>query len=178
MSRFDPLVSGSIRESVSETGTGDGLLAFSLSQQINSEGKERGELIRGNRRKQFSPSPVPSPSDADLADFKAFIDDLTGWRSEPDRSDLARFLRANPGMTVRDWKGKGPSTPLDAERWEKPWNRLKSAEVRAEAVLWFARELPRNLRQAAARDPGLIWNTMARKYRLRLPTDPAPGPKC
>ena len=110
----------------------------------------------------------------DINDFEAHIASLIAGKSEPDRSELERFLRANPGNTVRDWKGTGPSTPVDAERWEMPWNRLKAAEVRAEAVLWFARELARNVRQAAARDPQLSWNPLARKYRVRLPSDPCP----
>jgi hypothetical protein len=108
----------------------------------------------------------------DQLDFDAHIASLLAGRAEPDRSDLERFLRANPGMTVGDWKGSGPVIPADAEGWEKPWSRLKVEEVRAEAVRHFARELPRNLRQAAARDPGLIWNALARKYRVRLPSDP------
>ena len=76
-------------------------------------------------------------------------------------------------MTVGDWKGLGPVVPPDAQRWEKPWKRLKPDEVKAEAVRHFARELPRNLRQAAAHHPGLIWNALARKYRPRLASDPA-----
>lgn len=111
----------------------------------------------------------------DIADFDAHIASLTAGRTEPDRSELERFLRANPGMTVGDWKGSGPITPADAERWEKPWSRLKADEVATEAVRRFARELPQNLRQAAARHPGLIWNALARKYRVRLPSDPPAG---
>lgn len=110
----------------------------------------------------------------DIDDFEAHIARLLKGRCDEDRESLDRFLRANPGMTVGDWKGKGPITPLDAEQWETPWNRLKISQVREEAVRHFARELPRNLRQAAARHPGLIWNRLARKYRARLPTDPTP----
>ena len=108
----------------------------------------------------------------DIADFEQHIASQIAGRPEPDRSDLEAFLRRNPGMTVRDWKGLGPSIPLDAEGWEKPWHRLPSAEVKREAVREFARELPRNLRQAAARHPDLIWNPLARKYRVRQPSDP------
>lgn len=118
--------------------------------------------------------PTPAFGQNDIADFDQHIAALTAGRSEPDRSDLERFLRANPGMTVRDWKGTGPSVPLEAEAWDKPWHRLKADEVRRDAVRSFARELPQNLRQAAARDTGLIWNELARKYRLRLPSDPRP----
>lgn len=107
----------------------------------------------------------------DIEDFEAHIARLLEGRCEEDRASLNRFLRANPGMTVRDWKGKGPSTPFDAEPWEKPWHRLPSDQVRAEAVQHFARDLPRNLRQAAARHPGLVWNPLARKYRERREGD-------
>lgn len=110
----------------------------------------------------------------DKADFENHIVFLLAGRVEPDRSELERFLRANPGLTVGDWKGSGPVVPADEQRWEKPWRRLPANEVREEAARHFARELPRNLRQAAARHLDLIWNPLARKYRLRLPTDPAP----
>lgn len=109
----------------------------------------------------------------DIADFEAHISRLLAGRCEEDRRSLNSFLRANPGMTVRDWKGKGPVVPPDPASWEKSWRQVK-AQARREAVNQFARELPRNLRQAAARDPALIWNPLARKYRLRLPSDPQP----
>lgn len=108
----------------------------------------------------------------DERDFEAHIASLAAHMAEPDRSNLERYLRANPGNTARDWDGKGPSLPPEAEPWEEPWNRLNAGDVRSEAVRYFARELPQNLRQAAARDPGLIWNNLARKYRERLPSDP------
>ena len=111
----------------------------------------------------------------DIDDFEAHIAHLLRGRSGDDREKLERFLRANPGMTVRDWKGTGPSTLPDPLPGEKPWHRLNPAEVATEAVRWFARELPRNLRQAAARHPGLIWNRLARKYRARAPGDPPRG---
>jgi len=115
----------------------------------------------------------------DITDFEAHIAFLLSGRVEPDRSELERFLRANPGLTVGDWKGSGPVVPADAQRWEKPWRLLPSDAVKEEAARHFARELPRNLRQAAARDPGLIWNPLARKYRLRTPADPpAEGRGC
>lgn len=178
MSRFDRFVCGSVRESVSEKGTGDGLFPNSPPEQEIIRGGEREGIKKeeyGNDRFARPPSPSPGEvSASDLADFEAHIARLAGWRSEPDRSDLARFLRANPGKTVRDWKGKGPSTPPEPQRWEQSWSRLKATEVRQSAVSAFARDLPHNVRQAAARDPGLIWNPLARKYRLRLPSDPQP----
>lgn len=110
----------------------------------------------------------------DIEDFEMHIARLIRGRPDDEGEELRTFLLANPGMTVRDWKGKGPSVPFDAEPGEKLWHRLKRAEVRDAATRAFARELPRNLRQAAARDPGLIWNHLARKYRKRLPSDPQP----
>ena len=107
----------------------------------------------------------------DIADFEAHIAPLIQARWPEEREGFERFLRANPGMTVRDWKGKGPSLPLDPQPWEKPWHKLKPDEVATEAVRCFARELPHNLRLAAARHPDLVWNDYARKYRLRLPGD-------
>ena len=40
----------------------------------------------------------------DIDDFEAHIASLIAGRAEPDRSDLERYLRANPGMTVGDKK--------------------------------------------------------------------------
>ena len=111
----------------------------------------------------------------DLADREAFIGRVVSGYAEPDRGELAAYLRANPGQTARDWKGKGRSLPFDAQRGEAPWSKLKADDVRSAAIAASARDLPQNIRQAAARDPGLIWNPLARKYRLRLNTDPLPG---
>lgn len=111
----------------------------------------------------------------DALDRDAHIARLASQWAEPERSELARFLRANPGMTVRDWKGKGPSLPVDAQPSERHWAKLSPREVRKAAAIASARDLPCNVRQAAGRDPALIWNPLARKYRLRLPSDPLPG---
>ena len=75
----------------------------------------------------------------DIDDFEQHIASQIEGRVEPDRSDLEAFLRRNPGMTVRDWKGLGPSTPFEAQSWEKPWDRLTADEVKREAVREFAR---------------------------------------
>jgi len=110
----------------------------------------------------------------DIADQEAHIARLVAGRAgDPDFAKLPDYLRANPGHTVRDYKGMGPVVPVEAEPGEKPWRKLSAAEVRNAAVAASARDLPRNVRQAAARDPGLIWNPLARKYRLRLPSDPS-----
>lgn len=109
----------------------------------------------------------------DLADREAYITRVVGGRdNDPEFAKLPDYLRANPGHTVRDYKGLGPVVPDEAEMGEKPWHRLGAEEVREAAVTASARDLPRNVRQAAARDPGLIWNPLARKYRLRQPGDP------
>lgn len=95
-----------------------------------------------------------------------------------DAEALAAYLAANPGKTVRDWKGKdwvafdkfyvGPS--------EVPFDRLDRNQVRYQADGVPARFLPRNVRQAAGRDAGMVWDEAARAYRLA----PArkPGEQC
>lgn len=114
----------------------------------------------------------------DLADREAHIARVAAGRDfDPDYARLAEYLRANPGHTVRDYKGLGPSAPAEPRPWEKVWQKVTAEEVRAAALAATARDLPCNVRQAAARDPGLIWNPLARKYRLRLPSDPLPGVK-
>ena len=118
--------------------------------------------------------PPANPTRADVADFEAYIARELIGRSEPDRSDLELYLRRFPGHSLRDWKGKSIIRPLDARPFDKAWHKLKAADVHAVATATIARELPQNVRQAAARDPALIWNPLARKYRLRLPSDPYP----
>jgi hypothetical protein len=114
--------------------------------------------------------------EADLADFEAFIAAQTDHMREPDRSDCHSYLRAHPGHSIRDWKGKSASCLLPgATRDEKPWQSLKPVVVREAATSDLARHLPHNVRQAAAHDPELVWNPLARKYRLRQPGDPRPA---
>lgn len=115
-----------------------------------------------------------SVSPADLDDFEAYVARQTHGREGPEFADLEAYLRAFPGRSVRDWKGKGLPSPRDAKVWEKPWQKLDPNEVRDAAVRSIARDLPRNIRQGAAHHPDLVWNKFARKYRLRVPTDPAP----
>jgi hypothetical protein len=116
--------------------------------------------------------PPVEPSAADLADFEQYISgQLRGW-GEPERSDLEAYLRRFPGHSVADWKAKSVCPPLDAEPHHLPWWKLKAEEVREVATRTIARDLPRNIRQAASRHPDLIWNPLARKYRQRLPSDP------
>ena len=126
---------------------------------------------------RLSPVPRPlsemrSPLPGDVADLEDYIARLVSGRAEPDRSNLEGYLRLHPGHTLRDWKGKGPTLPPETDPKEKPWRSLSREEVRAAAVATSARDLPRNVRQAAARDNGLVWNPLARKYRLRRHDDP------
>lgn len=109
---------------------------------------------------------------ADLADFEAFIAGSIAHLREPDRSDCEGYLRAYPGKSIRDWKGKSAGYLLGREHDQKPWQSLKPGFVRDMATSRLARDLPHNVRQAAAHDPELVWNPLARKYRLRQPGDP------
>lgn len=106
--------------------------------------------------------------EADRADFGAYIDaQLRGW-ADPQRAEAERWLRQHPGMSARDWKGKGCDAPAPAEAHEAEWSSLDPIEVRERATTTVARLLTRSTRQAAGRDLSLIWNPLARKYRLRL----------
>jgi hypothetical protein len=138
-----------------EKGTGDGFFSDFSRVKIKSEGKEEGELIRAYS--ETGVSPVPRP----LAD------------------ELSRYLAANPGMTARDFKGKGFTAfaPFDKHHVapnEKLWDALDPAEVRQAATGRPARFLSKSERQAAARDPALIWDEGSRSYRKRLASDPSP----
>ena len=87
-------------------------------------------------------------------------------------TELERYLAANPGMTTRDYKGKGFNEFAPFEKDfvrpnEEPWQSLDREEVRRQATSGKARYLPRNVRQAASRDPGLEWDAQALAYRLR-----------
>lgn len=174
MSRCDRTPEKGSREAVFGQGTGDGLFPISLSQDLKSEeGKNGRDIIGSNRETRFRPSPVPSPIAADLDDFEAYIARQVRGREGDERDDLEAYLRTYPGRSVADWKGKALSAPVDALPWEKPWHKLNPAEVRDAATRSLARDLPLNIRKAAGRDPGLIWNDYARKYRARLASDPA-----
>lgn len=111
---------------------------------------------------------------ANLADFEAFIAAQIAHMHDPDRSDFERYLRAHPGHSMRDWKGKSAPFLPPATVDERPWSTLKPVMVREMATSALACHLPHNVRQAAAHDPELVWNPLARKYRLRQPGDPRP----
>lgn len=129
----------------------------------------------GERAPTWPPSTSFPPTPDDVADFEAFIASQLGAREGEERADLERYLRAFPGATVREWKGKGDLWHLSGSNPdERPWHKLKAREVRALATRHPARTLPHSIRQAAARDPGLIWNPLARRYRLRAAATRAP----
>ena len=115
----------------------------------------------------FTPTERTGPgpfSPNDIADFEVYIARQLGDRPEPTRSEIERYLRRHPGHTIRDWKGKGDPDYLRPDHpREESWHKLKVLEVRALATTEIARCLPANVRQAAARDPALIWNPLARR---------------
>lgn len=106
---------------------------------------------------------------------KAAAAKLFEARDENER--MRAWLDANPAMTVRDWKGKGftefsPFDPHYVAPGEKPFDKLTKrelAEMRALATSTKARFMPKNYRQAAARDPELVWDEARREYQLRSP---------
>ncbi|WP_294289096.1 hypothetical protein [uncultured Sphingomonas sp.] len=85
-----------------------------------------------------------------------------------DAEAFAAYLAANPGKTVRDWKGKDwvAFDKFYVGSGEVPFDRLDRDQVRYQADGVPARFLPRNVRQAAGRDPGMVWDEVARAYRL------------
>jgi hypothetical protein len=127
----------------------------------------------------FTPTQRTGPgpfSVNDCADFEQFIaGQLRNWIGT-ERKEIESYLRRSPGHTVRDWKGKGdPDFLPPSERSECDWNQLPRDDVREIATINIARDLPANVRQAAARDPALIWNPLARRYRFRQSDDPVHG---
>jgi hypothetical protein len=95
-------------------------------------------------------------------------------------TELDRYLAANPGMTARDWKGKGftKHSPFDKHYvapGEPPWDQLDRDEVRLLATRNKARFLSRGQRMAAGRDPGLVWDERSLSYRLSAEATPAPS---
>jgi hypothetical protein len=142
-------------------GRGTGERAFFPRVRIKSEGRKGTELISANS--EITVSTVPRPLDP-----------------SEERAALAAYLAANPGMTVRDWKGKGfdPFHPFDKDHVgpnEEPWHALDSADVRKAATGRPARFLSKAERQAAARDTALIWDEASRSYRTRIAIDPRPS---
>ena len=97
-----------------------------------------------------------------------------------EQAALAAYLAANPSMTARDFKGKGfgPFAPFDKHHvgpGEKPWHKLDREQVRKAATSEKARFLSKGERQAAGRDPGLVWDEQAGAYRRRADAPPHPS---
>jgi hypothetical protein len=111
--------------------------------------------------------PNTAAVEADRADFETYIAAELRGRSGTERTEAEAFLRANPGMSVRDWKGKGFPMSL-GEPDQEDWSDLDPDQVREAATRQPARLLARNVRQAAGRDPSLVWNPLARRYRRRV----------
>ncbi|GGE21904.1 hypothetical protein GCM10011529_30650 [Polymorphobacter glacialis] len=110
-----------------------------------------------------------SPTDqADAADFDLFVQQQLGQRTGDERSEIERYLRANPGNDMRDWKhgsSRAVLNPNVTDSWMP--DRGKAEYVRAIATSELARRLPQEVRQAASRDPNLTWSSIARRYRVR-----------
>lgn len=116
-----------------------------------------------------------SAQQADHADLEDYIARQIAGMATPDRASLGAYLRANPGHSMRDWKGKSIGHLFGATPGEPDWASLRPDTVRIEATAAPARYLSRPMRQAAARNKALVWNPLARKYRLRVPGDPLPA---
>ena len=100
--------------------------------------------------------------------------------SIPDQASLAAYLAAHPNMTARDFKGKGFDAfhPFDKDYvapGELPWHTLDPEQVRAAATSEKARFLSKAVRQAAGRDPELVFDDLTGSYRRRSDTPPAPS---
>lgn len=145
---------------------GDGGRFYPLVEDME-EVKPRGESNNNPTNEDWgsNPSPVPVSSSSD------------------DNAAMEKWLAANPALTVRDWKGKGftefaPFDPHYVAPGEKPFQDLTKrelAKMRWHATSTKARFLPKNLRQAAARDPLLEWDEVQREYRWK--GEPPPRPK-
>ena len=99
---------------------------------------------------------------------------------QTESSPLDAYLAANPDKTARDFKGKGFDTfhPFDKDHVgpnEQPWHKLNPVAVRDAATTEKARFLTKGERQAAARDPGLIWDEANRTYCRRADIAPHPS---
>lgn len=115
-------------------------------------------------------------SAADLADFEAFIA-MYGDKADAGENDLQRWLRANPGHSHREGeKGEPYSLRMDPVDPIAPRAGLARARyVRQRATTYLAHTLHVDIRREAARDPALVWNPLARRYRRRTAEDAPAG---
>ncbi|HEU0045232.1 hypothetical protein [Sphingomonas sp.] len=88
---------------------------------------------------------------------------------------MNRYLRVNPGSTVRDWSHGYPRQLCDDEvDLDAPASsRARLAYVRDTATRALAHTLPLDIRREAARDEALVCNPLARRYRRRVAGDVA-----
>lgn len=117
-----------------------------------------------------------SHSAADLADFEAFIA-MYGSKTSSEETDLQRWLRANPGHSYREGKkGEPYSIRMDPIDPSAPKAGIARARyVRQCATTYLAHTLHVDIRREAAHDPALVWNPLARRYRLRAAGDAPAG---
>ncbi len=113
---------------------------------------------------------------ADLADFEAFIA-MYGNKTGGEETDIQRWLRANPGHSYREGKkGEPYSIRMDPIDPSAPKAGVARARyVRDRATTYLAHTLHVDIRCEAARDPALVWNPLARRYRLRAVGDAPAG---
>lgn len=113
---------------------------------------------------------------ADLADFEAFIA-MYGSKTNGEETDLQRWLRANPGHSYREGKkGEPYSLRMDPIDPCAPKAGVARARyVRDRATTYLAHTLHVDIRCEAARDPALVWNPLARRYRFRAVGDAPAG---
>jgi hypothetical protein len=123
---------------------------------------------------------------AEITDWELFVRDQLAATPQTTRIDeIEAFMRANPGTDSEDYwdyeleryvtcDGRVVFCPLSPpDETEVPWDRLDRAMVRRLATSSLARRLPHNVRQAAGRDAGLMFNHLSRRHRLR-PHDLSP----
>ncbi len=123
---------------------------------------------------------------AEVTDWELFVrDQLDAARGAARLDEIEAFMRANPGTDCEDFwdyeleryvtcDGRVVFCPLSPpDESEPPWDQLDRQLVRRLATTSLARRLPHNVRQAAGRDAGLVFNHLSRRHRLR-PHDQSP----
>lgn len=147
-------------------GRGTGKPPVSSPVRIKSREEEKGDLIGSYSENGVFAVPRPLSDDATSQQGHHLACEAG------ERDALARYLASNPGMTAREWKGKGfdAFNPFDkhyVREGEKPWHELDPAEVRQIAIGTKARYLTKGQRQAAGRDPSLYFDPISLAYCLR-----------
>lgn len=150
-------------------GSEVGFTPPSIRNQNKSEG-EKGDLFRAVSEAPFFPTSDPAATPADRADFEGYIAQCLDGRTGDERAELERYLRANPGSTVRDWSDGYPRQlcEIEVDHHAPASGRARIAYVREKATRSLAHTLPLDIRREAARDTALVWNPLARRYRARV----------